>query len=105
MALKVKVNDPHFQYQLCASKDAYLVQIGWFHLKFVICYLAEKLKFTGGQAQAGNDNNLSIWKVKGWKKTVWDTVKYKRYDMYMQFHLIHIQSDLYHNKGFKTFVK
>ena len=28
MALKVKVNDPHFQYQLRESQDAYLVQFG-----------------------------------------------------------------------------
>ena len=29
-ALKVKVNDLYFQYQLRESQDAYLVQIWWF---------------------------------------------------------------------------
>ena len=30
MTLKVKVNDPHLQYQLRELQDAYLVQIWWF---------------------------------------------------------------------------
>ena len=29
ITLKVKVNDPHFQYQLRESQEAYLVQICW----------------------------------------------------------------------------
>ena len=37
MTLKVKVNDPYFQYH-----DASLVQIGWFQLKSVMSYRADK---------------------------------------------------------------
>ena len=33
MTLKVKVNDPYFQYQLRVSHDACLLQIWWFQLK------------------------------------------------------------------------
>ena len=33
MTLKVKTNDPHFQYQLTVSQDACLVQIWWFQVK------------------------------------------------------------------------
>ena len=47
MALKVKVNDHNFQYQLLrVSQDACLVQIWWFQLKFVTSYHADKEKFT-----------------------------------------------------------
>ena len=45
MTLKVKVNDPHFQYQLRVSQDACLVKIWWFQLKSVIIYRADKLNF------------------------------------------------------------
>ena len=48
MALKVKVNDHHFQYQLRVSHDAYLVQIWWFQLKSVTIYRAGKVKFMDG---------------------------------------------------------
>ena len=34
MTLKVKVNNPYFQYQPKVSKDACLVQIWWFQRKF-----------------------------------------------------------------------
>ena len=30
MTLKVKANDPYFQYQLRVYQDAYLVEIWWF---------------------------------------------------------------------------
>ena len=33
MTLKVMVNDPHFQYQLRESQDAYLVILGQIHFK------------------------------------------------------------------------
>ena len=42
MTLKVKVNDPHFQYQLRESQDAYLVQIWWFELKSITSYHKDK---------------------------------------------------------------
>ena len=40
MSLKVKVNDPYFQYQLRVSCDACLVQIWWFQLQVVMSYHA-----------------------------------------------------------------
>ena len=75
MTLKVKVNDLHFQYQLRVSKDACLVQIWWFKLKFMTSYRAEKQNFTDGRTDgradrrtdAGNDNTPSAWKAKGLK--------------------------------------
>ena len=42
MTLKVKVNDPHFQYQLRESQDTNLVQIWWFKLKSITSYPADK---------------------------------------------------------------
>ena len=42
MALNVKVNDPHLQYQLRESQDAYLVQ---FKLIFITGYLTNKPNF------------------------------------------------------------
>ena len=45
MTLKVKVNDPYFQYQTRVSQDAYLVQIWWFQSKYVISYCADKPNF------------------------------------------------------------
>ena len=47
MTLKVKVNDPYFQYQPRVSHDACL-QIWWFQLKYVTSYRADKVKFTHG---------------------------------------------------------
>ena len=44
MALKVKVNAFHFQYQLRESQDAYLMQIYLFQLKSIKSY-ADKPKF------------------------------------------------------------
>ena len=49
MTLKVKVNDPYFQYQPRVSHDAYLVQIWWFQLKSVTSYRADKVTFTDRQ--------------------------------------------------------
>ena len=43
MTLKVKVNDPYFQYQPRVSHDACLVQIWWSQLKYVTSYRADKL--------------------------------------------------------------
>ena len=45
MTLKVKDSDPHFQYQLMVSQDAYLVQIWWVQSKSVTSYRADKPKF------------------------------------------------------------
>ena len=43
MTLKVKVNDPHFnyRYQLRISQDAGVVQIWWLQLKSVTCWEAK----------------------------------------------------------------
>ena len=43
MTLKVKVDDPDFQYLTRESQDVYLVQIWWFYLKHSYC--ADKLNF------------------------------------------------------------
>ena len=45
MTLKVMVNDPHFQYQLRETQDAYLVQIWRFKPKFVTSYRVDKPSF------------------------------------------------------------
>ena len=45
MILKVKVNDPHFQYQLRLSQDACMVQIWWFQSKSVMSYQADMPNF------------------------------------------------------------
>ena len=63
MTLKVKVNDLHFQYHLRVSHDACLAQIWWFQLKSVTSYHANKVKFTDGRTDAGNDNTPSAWKA------------------------------------------
>ena len=69
MTLKVKVNDPYFQYQPRVSHDACLVHIWWFQLKFMTNYRADKVKFTDGRTDrrtdAGNDKTPSAWKAKG----------------------------------------
>ena len=73
MTLKVKINDPYFQYQPRVSHDACLVQIWWFQLKSVTIYRADKVKFTDGwtdrltdrRTDAGNDNTPLAWKAKG----------------------------------------
>ena len=44
MTLKVKVNDPYFQYQPRVSNDACLVQIWWFQLKSVMSHRGDKVK-------------------------------------------------------------
>ena len=67
MTVKVKVNDPYFQYQRRVSHDACLVQIWWFQLKSETSYRADKVKFTDGWADGrtdrwtdvGNDNTPS----------------------------------------------
>ena len=45
MALKVKVNYPHFQYQPRESWDAYLVQMWWILLKSTANYCTDKPNF------------------------------------------------------------
>ena len=55
MTLKVKVNYPHFQYQLRESQDAYLVQICWFELKSTTSHWMENLNFLKILCQ--NDQN------------------------------------------------
>ena len=65
MALKVKVNDLHSQYQPRVSQDACLSQIWWFHLNSVTSYRADKVKFTDGRTDAGSGNTHSAWKAKG----------------------------------------
>ena len=55
MTLKVKVNDPYFQYQPTVSHDACLVQIWWFQLKSVTSYRTDKVKFTDGQTDGRTD--------------------------------------------------
>ena len=45
MTLKIKVNDPYFQYQLRESQDAYLVQIWRLLLKHITTYSTEKSSF------------------------------------------------------------
>ena len=67
MTLKVKVNDPYFQYQPRVSHDACLVQIWWFQLKSVTSYRAFKVKFTDRRTDAGNYNTPSAWKARGYK--------------------------------------
>ena len=49
MTLKVKVNDPYFQYQPRVSHNACLVQTWWFQLKFVTSNRADKVKFVDGR--------------------------------------------------------
>ena len=49
MTLKVKISDPHIQYQLWIFNDACLVQIWWFQLKAVTGSLADNIKFTDRQ--------------------------------------------------------
>ena len=69
MTLKVKVNDPYFQYQPRVSHYACLAQIWWFQLKSVKSYRADKVKFMDGrtdrQTDAGNDNTPAAWEAKG----------------------------------------
>ena len=70
MTSKIKVtDDPHFQYQLRVSHDAWLVQIWWFGLKSLTSYRADKVKFTDGQTDGRtdtyNDNSPSVWKANG----------------------------------------
>ena len=55
MTLKVKVNDPYFQYQPRVSHDACLVQIWWFQLKSVTSFRADKVKFTDGRTDGQTD--------------------------------------------------
>ena len=45
MTLKVKANDPYFQYQPKVSHDACFMQISWFQRKSVTSYCADKVKF------------------------------------------------------------
>ena len=45
MTLKIKINDPYFQYQTRISQDARLVQIWWFQPKSVMSYCADKPNF------------------------------------------------------------
>ena len=45
MTLKVKVNDPHFQYQPKVTQDACLEQVWWFQSNSVMSYCADKQNF------------------------------------------------------------
>ena len=65
MTLKVKVNDFHFQYQPRVSPDAWLEHIWWFQFETMTSYRVDKVKFTDGRTDAGNDNTPSAWKVMG----------------------------------------
>ena len=73
MTLKVKVDDPYFQYDPRVSYDACLVQIWWSQLKSVTSYHADKVKFTDKQTDrrtdAGNDNTPTAWEARGNKQT------------------------------------
>ena len=44
--LKIKVYGAYFQKQPRESKDACLMEIGWFHLKSAINYRADNIKLT-----------------------------------------------------------
>ena len=46
MTLKIKVNEPHFQYRPKVSWGACLFPIWWFKLKSALIYCADKVKFT-----------------------------------------------------------
>ena len=81
MIFKFKVNNPYFQYQLRVSQDAcFFLQIWWFQLKSVTSYRVDKVKFTDGRINAGDDNTPSAWKAKG--QTVW--INYKNSTEYKQ---------------------
>ena len=60
MTLKVKVNEPHFQYQMRVYHDACLVQIWWLQLKSVMSYRAEKVQYTDRRTGTGNKNVPSV---------------------------------------------
>ena len=70
MTLKVKVNDPHFQYQLRVSQDACFMLIWWFLPKSVTSYRADKLIF-----------------LKFWVKIAKMTFKVKDNDLHIQYQL------------------
>ena len=75
MTLKVKVNDPYFQYQPRVSLNVSLVQIWWFRLKSVTSYRADRVKFTDGtdrRTDAGNDNTPSALGQLGVKKSTYN---------------------------------
>ena len=55
MTLKIKVDDPHFQYQLRVSHDACLVQIWFLQLKYMMRYRADKVKFAERQRDGRTD--------------------------------------------------
>ena len=76
MTMKIKVNNPYFQYKVRLSSDACLVQIWWFQLKSVTSYRADKVKFmdgrTDGQTQA---TTIPLWPERPWgKKPLPDTM-------------------------------
>ena len=62
MTLKIKVSNPHFQYQLLKLQDACLVQIWCFQLKYVTNYSGQSEIYgrtsrrTDGRTDAGNGN-------------------------------------------------
>ena len=88
MTLRVKVNDPYFQYQPRVPHDACLVQIWWFQLKSVTSYRADKVKFTDGRTvgqtdrrtDAGNDNTPFGLKGHGVKINFHKTEKFRHID-------------------------
>ena len=84
MTLKVKVNDLHFQYQPRVSHDACLVVwIWWFHLKFVMSYRADKVKFTDRRMDRRTDRQKQAttipldFSLKGQGVTKLDQADYK----------------------------
>ena len=65
-----KFNVPHFQHQLRASRNACLVQIWWFRLKYVTSYRVDKSfkdkqtdRETDWQTDGRNDNTSLAWKA------------------------------------------
>ena len=56
MTLKVKVSDPHFQYQLIISQDACSVQIWYFKPKTLTSYCADQLNFLEFWVQNGQND-------------------------------------------------
>ena len=61
MALKIKVNDSHFQYQPRVYQDGYLVIL----VKKFSCRQGKVYKQMDRRTGAGNDNTPSASKTKG----------------------------------------
>ena len=95
MILKVKVNDPHFQYQPTYSQDAYWVQIWWFYLKSITCYCKDKPNFLEFWDKKGNFS-LKMWWVITLDKPnfleFW--VKIAKMTLKVKFNYLHFQYQL-----------